>query len=500
VLSNWTGLLVASLISFFLSPFIVSRLGDSGYGVWTLMASLTGYLGLLDLGVRGAVTRYVAQLNAQSDHKEAGRIVSSALAIFGVVGLVIIVLVIVSASPIVSVFHIPEAYEAEAQAVLIVSGLGMALSLISGVFGGIVAGVQRFDWQNGIEITVAIFRALAIIIVLTRGYGLLGLAWVHLLFIVLSGLAYLAASSHLYRDLKVSLRGCAASKIRLILSFGTFILLLDLARQMILYTGSVVIGSFLPVAAVTLFVIASNLVIYARSLILGISTILLPRASATEAAGQQSELRRLLLRSARWATLIILPIVVTFYFRGETFIGLWMGPSYAQSSGGVLRILSLALGFMGSTHVGTAVMLGIGRHRALAPAVLIEAACNLALSICLVRQWGINGVAWGTTIPSLVVSLVFWPLYARRVLRIALVDFIRSAWLRPALAIVPFGLLTVAVARSWEATNLFFFFLQVATLLPLAALGAWFWGLDVTERRHLSDRLIRPLFSPRHRT
>ena len=52
-----------------------------------MLVSLVGYLGLLDLGVRTAVTKYVATHHAAARHEEASRIVSAALAIFGITGL-----------------------------------------------------------------------------------------------------------------------------------------------------------------------------------------------------------------------------------------------------------------------------------------------------------------------------------------------------------------------------------------------------------------------------
>jgi len=42
---NWSGHVVSLVVMFFLSPFVVHRLGDVNYGVWTLMTSLTGPVG-----------------------------------------------------------------------------------------------------------------------------------------------------------------------------------------------------------------------------------------------------------------------------------------------------------------------------------------------------------------------------------------------------------------------------------------------------------------------
>jgi O-antigen/teichoic acid export membrane protein len=74
VLSNWSVFLFSAVANFFVAPFIVHSLGDSGYGAWVLLGSLVGYLGLLDLGVRGAVMRFVSRLHAAGDHEGAGRV------------------------------------------------------------------------------------------------------------------------------------------------------------------------------------------------------------------------------------------------------------------------------------------------------------------------------------------------------------------------------------------------------------------------------------------
>jgi len=70
VLSNWFALAVTTLVGFFLSPFVVHHLGNVVYGVWVIIGSLVSYMGLLDLGLRGAVTRFVSKGAAQQNDVE----------------------------------------------------------------------------------------------------------------------------------------------------------------------------------------------------------------------------------------------------------------------------------------------------------------------------------------------------------------------------------------------------------------------------------------------
>jgi O-antigen/teichoic acid export membrane protein len=148
-----------------------------------------------------------------------------------------------------------------------------------------------------------------------------------------------------------------------------------------------------------------------------------------------------------------------------------MGGQYAQISGRVLQILLIAQIFGIANFTAGNIAYGLAKHRAFALSVLGESFSNLALSIFLVKQIGINGVAWGTVIPSLAVQLLFWPRYICKVLDIPVPPYLWQSWIRPGLAVVPFGVACYLSDRFLTATHLFQFFLQIAAILPVFVVG-----------------------------
>ena len=58
---NWIVTLVTVVAAYLLTPFTLHRLGDQAYGTWNLIASMTGYLGLLALGVRYFRVEFVGE-------------------------------------------------------------------------------------------------------------------------------------------------------------------------------------------------------------------------------------------------------------------------------------------------------------------------------------------------------------------------------------------------------------------------------------------------------
>ena len=480
----WLAFLFTAGVGFLLSPFVVHHLGSTAYGVWTLLVALVGYLGLLDFGIRGSVTRYVAHHHAGGDNEGCSSIVSAGLVMFGLLGILAIFLSGVFSFLSPFLFNIPESLVQDTRIVLVVGGVTMAVTLVGAVFGGVVAGLQRFDISSGIEILVTAIRTAAVVLALLEGYGLVTLALIHLAASLSSGLASWAAARKLYPELRIRFRFPLIPHMRTILSFSLFLSAIHVFGVVIYYSDALVIAVFLPVSAVTFFAIASNLCDYARQVSSALSMLMTPRVSALVAVGSNG-VGEEILGAARLATLITAPIAATFWMRGESFINLWMGTDYGPASGEVLRILAFVVLLGGARSVATASIIGVNRHRTLIPAFASEAACNLALSATLVGTLGLAGVALGTLIPSVLVSLGYFPRCLSKATGVPANLFYLKAWLLPTAACVPFVLANFLLEYFLPAKNLLVFFVQVISTLPLVAVGAMVLCLSPAEKEQV---------------
>lgn len=493
VLSNWGAFVFSAVASFFLAPYIVHELGNATYGAWVLLGSMVGYLGLLDLGVRGAVMRYVARLHAASDHDGASRFVSAGLFLFSLSSIIAILAGVGLALTLDRLFKIPPALLTEARIGVVLSAITIALALMNGVFGGIVTAMQRFDLLSGAELFIEILRISAIVLVLRADQGIVALASIQLACGLLRLLVSVVLSRKLYPQLRVATGRWTREHLRQIIGFSFASTALHSAAMVILQLDAVVVGAFLPLAMVTFFSIAGQLSHYGRAMVDGITHIVSPRVSAQEGMGDMEGARRTALIGGKIATLVHLPIVVTFILRGETFIRLWMGPEYAALSGEVLWVLSLAYWFIAGRQVMVTTLMGLNRHRVLVPAAWAEAAVNVTLSIILVQTHGVVGVAWGTTIPFLITTTAVYPLLFSRSLGVPMFAIWRELWLLPSISIAPFLIVTYVVDRFYAPESLLLFFGQVAAVLVFAIAGAWWLALNGRERLALSERLPRRL-------
>jgi O-antigen/teichoic acid export membrane protein len=471
VLSNWFALGVTTVVGFFLSPFVVHRLGNLSYGVWVLIGSLVSYMGLLDLGLRGAVTRFVSKGAAQNDHAEAGRAVSGALWIRLWISLAIIAAGLVISVGFHRIFVIPVDLQQPARIAVLVTAVTVGINLWCGVFGGVLVALHRYDLTSSVSILQTCARATGIVFLLRSGHGILALALWDLCTAILANGATIVFCFWIYPRLKILFSRPDRATLSKLWNYSVYAFLINVAVQVVYYTDNLVVGAFLSPMAVTLYAIGGLVINYARQIVSSMTTTFTPLASTFEAEGNHENLRRLAIHGTRAALLVSLPIEVALFFRGHTFIRLWMGEQYADVSGTVMQILLLSVVLSSANTTSAGIVYGMEKHKRIAIWASAEAAANLILSIVLVRRLGIYGVAWGTTLPSVAIELLLWPSFIAQVVRIPVRTYLWQAWFRTALTIIPFGVACEVAERFWPVHNLAVFFLQIAALLPLVPLA-----------------------------
>ena len=136
----------------------------------------------------------------------------------------------------------------------------------------------------------------------------------------------------------------------------------------------------------------------------------------------------------------------------------------------------------------------MAKHRPFAFIALAEGVANIALSIFLVRKFGLIGSALGTAIPSLVTSAVVIPLYTLRVLEMSVREYVMKAYLRPVLCAVPVAAMaysfSLVAASSWLT-----FAAEVAAMCGVFGLLSYFVCLHSEQRAVVAARvsaLLRP--------
>jgi O-antigen/teichoic acid export membrane protein len=464
---NWIAMAVGMVIPFFLTPIVVRTLGATAYGVWILAVSTVAYLNLLDLGLRNAVIRFVSKADAQGKIDDAGVAIAAALWFRLLIAGGVAIFSIALAVFFPHLFNIPSDLKHAAQITVLLCALGVAVTLVSGVFGAVLAAINRYDLLSLIATLQVLARAIGVILILRHGGGLIALAYWELAVILTSGLAICTAALKTFPPCRVRLERPHLATIKMIWSYSFAMFLIMISSQIIFSTDNLVVGTFLSVGLVAYYSIGGSLMLYSSQVVGALSTTFIPLASGLEASGKTAELQKLLLRGTQGTLALVLPIGLTLLIRGKTFIGLWMGKQFSEISGTVLQILLITLFFMIANNTASNIMFGTSNQKAVAKWSVIEAIANFTVSIVLVKTIGIYGVAWGTSITMSIVHLIFWPRYVQKTLGVPVRTYIWDGWVKITLLSIPFAIATVFVEKHWLARSLPVFALQVLTTLPV---------------------------------
>ncbi|WP_419807080.1 oligosaccharide flippase family protein [Terriglobus sp.] len=466
-LSSWLATAANMAVGFFLSPFIVHRLGNAAYGVWVLSISSVNYLALLDLGMRSSVLRFVSKDRATGNHQGASDSFSAALWVRVQISAAVLLLSGLLAVLFPVVFRIPPDMAHVSRIAVAIIGVSTSIAMCTGVFGGVLSAANRYDVQTGVTLAQLVVRVSGVVLALSRGWGLIGIALAELAAVILGGSLLVVTSRRIYPELRVRLSRPRTEVLRSLWSYSFYVFVQTVALQLIYQTDNLVVGGFISASAVTFYAIGNSLCRYADQFAGAMSMTFVPAASTFNASGDGAKLRNLYRIGTRSILIFGLPILVTLLTRGHTFIRLWMGAQYEHASGLVLLILATALMFGLANNTAGAISMGTDRHKFVAVCAFVEGVSNLTLSIILVHYFGLYGVALGTMIPSLIIHLVVWPGATAKMLGLSRWQIMGRTWGAVYLSAVPFAVASLLVERHVAVHSIAGFFAQTVLLIPV---------------------------------
>jgi len=416
-MTNWSALVVNLVVMFFLSPFVVHTLGKMEYGIWSLLTVLTGYMGIMDLGVRASTGRHVILYLGKDDHEKIDHTIRTSLGFFSLTGGVVLAVGLLGGWVVPRAFSsIPHDYHGLVMILLPVMALNVWFSAISAVFSSVILAHQRFDIMRAIDIGTLAIRAVGTIVALKLGYGLLGLAIVVVATNVAGLVANWVIARRIYDRLKSWPLMLDKASVRELLTYGAAAFIGTISVKIIGQTDIVVVTAAISIPAAAVYSVGATLMYYSSNFMGNIGTTFFPSLQIAAARGEAGSVRWFYLRQVRLAMILGILLNVGFIVFAEPFMKLWMlGPKFplssVQQAATVMAILAASKLLLLPEGGATGLLAATGRVNIMAAITLVEAVVNLGLSLAfvLVLKWGLAGVAAGTFFARLMVRTFVMP-------------------------------------------------------------------------------------------
>jgi O-antigen/teichoic acid export membrane protein len=423
--------------TYILTPFIIHTLGHEGYGTWTLITAMTGYMSLLALGVPMACVRYLAQHVAVHDTRAMNRVIGSCVGLYLAIGVASLVIGAVLTGLLTTIYDIPPELQWEARFACAVMVLQVSAGFLGLLPEGILFAHHDFVTRNVVRVAAVVLRLALTVGLLAIQASLVLLAAVQLACLVFDFSVSLWLIRRRYTDVHIRLSDFDWAMVRQIFSFSMYVLLLSAGARLTFETDALVIGAFLGVGAIPFYVVANSLVVYLMDFMTAIAAVVAPMATKLNAEGRRAELTDIFLKWSKASLSISLAAGLFLIVLGPRFVAWWIGPEFEEPSGVVLQILMVSsLFFLPVRAVAQPMMMGLGKPKAVTFAFLAAGIANLVLSIILARRWGLPGVAIGTAIPN-VVFAIYALFVACRELGVSVARFVQYVVPRAALGALP---------------------------------------------------------------
>ena len=487
-LLSYVSLAVYNVIGLLYTPFMLRMLGQSEYGLYSLSASIVAYLAVLDLGFGSAIVRYTAKFKAESKQDELRALWGMFFTLYLIIGLVSLLAGILLCSKLGSLFSSsmsqPEVARTRVILILLVSNLSITFPL--SVFGSIITANERFVFQKMSIIVRSILTPCLAVPLLLLGYKALGMVVV-ITAINVAGLLFDMWYCLVRLRVRFVLGAFNCQLVKEITGYSLFVFLGIVVDRFYWSSGQFILGVVAGTAAVSVYSIGIQMLLYYLGFSMAISGLFLPKVSAmvvNEVSSQ--EVSDLFVRVGRIQYLIMSLLLSGFVLYGKQFITLWAGPEYSDAYI-ISLLIMIPLTVPSIQGLGLAILQARNRHRYRSIVYAIIASIGFAISFPLAKAVGGVGCAAATSMSLIVGNVVIMNRYYFRHMKIDIPHFWNEI-LKMTLPILPLIALGSALNLLHSQDTVASLALKIGVFAALYLLIVWWKVMDPFERR-----LIRQL-------
>ncbi|SFM69817.1 oligosaccharide flippase family protein [Marinobacter pelagius] len=489
--SNVLVMLVKLALTFIMTPIFVSYLGNHDYGLWAMVGGIIGYMGMLDLGIKPAISRFAAKHRAEKDRVALQQVYASTLIFTFCIG-VLVSLILTCWALWFTGWMTPDGEESLKYTLFLLILAGQMIITFPGyVTVSFLEGFQKYYIKNNITIVNSLIGAGLFItfanpdnaLLVLAGVSALGLSIKYIIFMILLSRPSFGA---------ISFKGSnfSPSKLSEMLRFSLKSFVQGLATRMESATDTIVIGAFLGPASVPFYAIPMNLVRNIQGLGWTLTHAFMPLFSDMAARSQQAEIQKIYLVSSKVVAGLVVAIGIGVTLVGTPFLALWIGPEYTKQSDVIILLLVMFVTLPMLNPFSSRYLTAINEHGIFAKLMPVSALVNVGLSIALVKSYGIVGVAAASVLPALVLHPVLLT-YSCRHLKLSVSRYLKTSLLPLLTPWVSMGLFVAWV--RWHL-GIEGYVSLVATVISGGAIYFvmfWFVSLTSDERRFVAGRLRR---------
>ena len=375
-------------------PFFIRCLGVERFGAFTLIFAFFTYLNLFDLGVSVGLTRFLARAIAAGNDKEFRELTDTALLMLFVLGCGGAILSFCAIPFALKFLHLSRVLYNEMRDALIILLFALPISLYAGGLRSVLNARQRMELINILEIALAVFRTLGMLLIATFNNDLRWIVAFFFLTQVIAFFLYLycagpfipGGKGHGLPDMK---------KVFIFFQYGGWLTVSNIISPVMVYFDRFLLGAILSIAVVPYYTIPYDMVTKLWVFPAAICVPFFPVLSALYSRDLMAS-KLIFMKMVRFLFISLFPLILFTWIFAREGMTLWMGEEFAENSYIILQWLSIGVLTNSLAQLAYNYILASGRTDLPAKFHLLELCLYLPMLFILIKKLGLKGaaVAW----------------------------------------------------------------------------------------------------------
>jgi O-antigen/teichoic acid export membrane protein len=412
------------IIGILYTPILTKFLGQSEYGIYSLVASIVSAITVLDLGLGNAIIVFTARFRASGKKEEEKKL-------HGMLFLINIFLGIIAG--IVSLFlyfnvdnlfgnTMNSSEINQAKILILMLTFNLIITFPFSIFGNIVAAYENFIFGKIVKIIQILLVPVVSIPMLVLGYKSIALVVIiTLVNMMCLGINFWYCFKHL--KIIIGFQKFDFKLLKEIFTYSFYIFLNQIIDRINWGAGQFVLGAISGAVSVAVYTIAGQLNFAYFSFSTSISSVLLPKITMMqEKKANNIEFTELFVKTGR-IQLIIMGLVLTgFVLFGKYFINLWVGPKYGAVYL-IACVLMIPFTIPLIQNVGLSILQAKNKYKFNTILYLFMAIFNIVASIPLAKLYGGLGAAIPTAVALIIGNGIIMNIYYHKTIGIDILKF-----------------------------------------------------------------------------
>lgn len=449
---NYAVLILNTLVNLLYTPYMLRMMGQSEYGLYSLVASVISYLTILDLGFGNAIVRYTAKYRAEGKIEEQYKMFGMFLILYLVIG------IIAFCAGLGLYFNVDNMFGDtmttvelnHARVMMLILIFNLAFTFPMSIFGSVMSAYERFVFPKIINIIRIFLNTVIMIVLLNMGYKAIAMVSLMTLFNVLTLIInYIYCKKVLH--IKIKYGKFHWGFLAEVSVYSLWIFLNAIMDKVYWSTGQFVLGAVAGTVAVSVFAVSIQLQSMYLQFSTAISSVFLPKVtSMVTQNAKDEELSELFIRTGRIQNLIMSIILFGFMVFGQQFVNLWAGEGYSNAYYMTLAFfISLYIPLI--QNMGITILQARNQMRFRSLLYIVLAFIALVFEIIFAKMWGGIGCALAVSIALLIGQGLIMNIYYQRVQHLNILKFWKEII---KMDLIPFLLTAVALYVTRYVVNI----------------------------------------------